>query len=249
MQVPCKLLAYPSPRYKSQAADARYDQRTRRQVPARIAEDMPVNIPSEGGSRWKVPVSSTFFSTRPKIFTFGFMRVRQDPPSEHGRNGPIWNVPQHPFAVPDEAVDKHVQEFEAQLNRCGISHLQKRRQPTIDLAGLDKNDLNAALQEAKSKGYDLVVLVLSKPNVGIYSAFKTLAERSVGLQTVCLVEKGMYGPRHTEYIMNVMMKVNLKLGGFTHSVESVRSYLEQDDVMVLGGKTLPYDRFGFQVHY
>ena len=30
------------------------------------------------------------------------------------------------------------------------------------------------------------------------------------------------------------MKVNLKLGGFTYSVESVQSYLSQSDIMILG---------------
>jgi eukaryotic translation initiation factor 2C len=83
-------------------------------------------------------------------------------------------------------------------------------------------------------GYNLVVLMLSKSDVGIYSAFKTLAERSAGLHSLCLVNKDMFGPRFQEYITNVMMKVNLKLGGFSHSVESVRSYLAQNDIMVLG---------------
>jgi eukaryotic translation initiation factor 2C len=115
---------------------------------------------------------------------------------------------------------------------------------------LERDHFDAALQEAKAKEYDLVVLILNDASTGIYSTFKTLADRTVGLQSLCPVDKKMAKEeRFGEYITNVMMKVNLKLGGCSHSVESFRSYLAQDEIMVLGGEFFPYHKLSFLAIY
>jgi eukaryotic translation initiation factor 2C len=187
----------------------------------------------DGGSRWKIPPDSRFFSTNPKAFKFGFMRVLRDT-----ERFEIFDARHHPFSPNENAVTEYVKEFEKQLTRCGLIDSQIDRQPTIHLLSLEKDDLEAALREAKAKDYDLVVLMLKDSSTGIYSTYKTLADRTVGLQSLCLVDKEMTDDRRfAEYITNIMMKVNLKLGGFSHSVESVRSYLARNDIMVLGGKT------------
>ncbi|CAO2651808.1 Nn.00g000910.m01.CDS01 [Neocucurbitaria sp. VM-36] len=69
----------------------------------------------------------------------------------------------------------------------------------------------------------LVVLLLKKRSIATYSAFKDVADRISGLQSVCVTEeKNRNKPPHDrgllQYFANVMMKVNLKQGGRNHTV-------------------------------
>ncbi|KAI4623448.1 hypothetical protein J4E80_003258 [Alternaria sp. BMP 0032] len=201
----------------------------------------PVTLPAAGGARWKVPPNSVFFSTKPKAFKFGFLHIRKDPlqdfQNELGVTIQDYPREQHTFAVDDGSVTKYSNEIVRQLNRCGLTATDIDLQLPTALQDLEIRDLEAALQTTKDNAYDLVILMLPKPNVGIYSRFKTLAERASGLQSVVVVSKFSAPDKNyllAECITNIMMKINLKLGGFTHSVEDVQSCLSQQDVMVLG---------------
>ncbi|KAF2122915.1 hypothetical protein BDV96DRAFT_656661 [Lophiotrema nucula] len=101
--------------------------------------------------------------------------------------------------------------------------------------------------KAKKPPANLVVLILPSPSIPAYSAFKSACDRLGGCQSLVLCEKkNLTGnplkcKRPTElvqYFGNVMMKINLKLGGRNHLVSDkgnsnpLRTMLK--DTIVLG---------------
>ena len=65
-------------------------------------------------------------------------------------------------------------------------------------------------QEAK---VSFVLVVLSRKSQNIYASVKRAGDVMVGLRTFCLVAKGTGINNHDQYLANVAMKINLKLGG------------------------------------
>jgi eukaryotic translation initiation factor 2C len=88
-----------------------------------------------------------------------------------------------------------------------------------------KEDIKEAIEQCKQQSADgkLVVLVLEKHNIPVYSAFKDIADRVAGLQSLCVTaeknsNKQIGNKGLSQYFANVMMKVNLKQGGRNHTV-------------------------------
>lgn len=70
---------------------------------------------------------------------------------------------------------------------------------------------------------------------------KDLADRKHGVHSLCLAEQYslLMKPKDkqhlfVEYITNVVMKINFKMGGITQSVDSVEGYMRENRVMLLG---------------
>ncbi|KAF2817716.1 Piwi-domain-containing protein [Mytilinidion resinicola] len=99
------------------------------------------------------------------------------------------------------------------------------------------SNLQRELDNAKKNSCNIVCLVLSKKNTDVYSEFKSMADRTTGVHTVCLCEDrllkfGEVKKDVMEHIANIAMKVNLKFGGTNHSVADISSFLK--DTLVLG---------------
>ena len=99
----------------------------------------------------------------------------------------------------------------------------------------------------KNPGGKLVILVLGERNILIYSAFKDVMDRDLGVQSVCLTEKPnldrsrkccKQAKEAGQYIGNVLMKLNLKSGGYNHTAgNQSRMYMVSsilEDTIVLG---------------
>ncbi|KAF1849518.1 Piwi-domain-containing protein [Cucurbitaria berberidis CBS 394.84] len=112
-------------------------------------------------------------------------------------------------------------------------------------------DIEMAINTCKNMANgQLVVLLLGKRNIPVYSAFKDVADRISGLQSVCVTEEKNRGKPATDkglgqYFSNVMMKVNLKQKGRNHTVcdnnkgggrlrEVLRSDPPKRGIMILG---------------
>jgi eukaryotic translation initiation factor 2C len=85
---------------------------------------------------------------------------------------------------------------------------------------------------------DIIILVLRSKDQAVYSEFKYLAERCYGFQMICMTEEANMSRGRIElrnldqYMGNVMMKANLKVGGINHSVTGIHQHL--NNTLVLG---------------
>ncbi|KOC07290.1 piwil3 protein [Aspergillus flavus AF70] len=108
----------------------------------------------------------------------------------------------------------------------------------------DTADLDNTLRGA-ANSLDLLYIVLPKKDSRWYPVIKRLCDVEYGLQTICSVgpklvaKKGQtmeqYDKSLDQYMRNVAMKFNLKLGGTNHVVDNLRlSIINEDKTMIVG---------------
>lgn len=132
---------------------------------------------------------------------------------------------------------KHLQQFGIMLNDSGI---QRGKHFARDLVVDDQNGIAAELKsrleelekytKEKGKRYPpLVLIVLPGSLVEPYRALKTYADTELGVHTVCVVGNGIKGQKNDrkfysqdpkQYFANVILKMNLKMGGINHKLAS-----------------------------
>lgn len=116
-------------------------------------------------------------------------------------------------------TDKFKTRITSQIAKCGFKGSQALHVTNPDLEeplrSMELRSIREKLEEAKKLGADLVVLVLQSYNVAAYRNFKSLTDRDLGMQSVCMTLKR---GREDEITTNIMMKVNLKFGGINHGV-------------------------------
>lgn len=91
------------------------------------------------------------------------------------------------------------------------------------------------MTKAKAQGANFIILVLEKQSTTAYSNFKDLADRIIGLHSMCIVfkvDKKTEEPFGDQQWGNLMMKVNLKCGGINHTSPDVSKLMV--DTLVLG---------------
>lgn len=94
-------------------------------------------------------------------------------------------------------------------------------------------DLGAALKTMKDQGALLVILVIRQADRSLYCEFKNIAERLIGIQSICIVERLTKPDKFfIQYMQNISMKLNLKLGGVNHTALQPNERLI--DTMILG---------------
>ncbi|KAK7517215.1 ribonuclease H-like domain-containing protein [Phyllosticta citriasiana] len=79
------------------------------------------------------------------------------------------------------------------------------------------DEIRRGLSEAQKHGASLVILLMKNSSTPAYSEFKTVADRGVGMQSICLA-KYWKSKNKAGYLTNVGMKVNLKPGNFNTSI-------------------------------
>ncbi|KAE8366363.1 ribonuclease H-like domain-containing protein [Aspergillus caelatus] len=108
----------------------------------------------------------------------------------------------------------------------------------------DTADLENRLKGAADK-LDLLYIIFPEKDSRWYPGIKRLCEVEYGLQTICsvgprLVAKegqlvDQYDKALDQYMRNVAMKFNLKLGGTNHVVDNLRlSIINEDKTMIVG---------------
>lgn len=138
-----------------------------------------------------------------------------------------------PFNQPE--MSAIMQEFHQGLRRIGIDAQPPAPPERLQLQHPDDPALNTYLKGAVGR-VQLLFIILPESNIPLYKRIKTLADRDFGLHNVCAVgtklakEKG-----RPQYIANVALKFNLKLGGVNQKVENKNiGIIEQDKTMVVG---------------
>jgi eukaryotic translation initiation factor 2C len=135
---------------------------------------------------------------------------------------PVPYVVLHERYVDPDHITQIRQNFDRQLQGLGVGtpdHLE-----TVRLSSQD--DIRKGLREAQNQKAALVILVLQQKSQNTYSSFKYLADRVFGIPSIVMVtsnnqHKGNWNPQGlNQYIGNIMMKANLKMGGINHSAVS-----------------------------
>ncbi|PVI04669.1 Piwi-domain-containing protein [Periconia macrospinosa] len=165
------------------------------------------NTPAGGITRWKIPRVGFYTKSNKTELKFCFIVGR---------------------GISPNTISNYAGKIVTYISNCGIRPQAMKQLPNIDITS--DTAIDGALQTAKNRGAFLVFLAMKSKSIPTYSTFKDLADRKYGLQTVCLAQM----PKNIdEYMQNVSMKLNLKLGGINHSVDTVQSILS-NNTMVLG---------------
>ncbi|KAJ4376118.1 hypothetical protein N0V83_001399 [Neocucurbitaria cava] len=147
--------------------------------------------------------------------------------------------------VEDHTIDVYQKVFADRIKVHGVAGgarcVARRRLPSHHKVGPIawmpkthqelKEDIRESIERCKefnaNASFDanasLVVLLLRQRSIPVYSAFKDVADRIAGLQSLCVTEEKNQGKQEDnrdlqQYFSNVMMKVNLKQGGRNHTV-------------------------------
>jgi eukaryotic translation initiation factor 2C len=89
----------------------------------------------------------------------------------------------------------------------------------------------AIMEQARKKRADFVMLFLEKRSAPGYAYFKTLADCTYGMHSVCVTYDAKRGFT-PQYWANIAMKINLKAGGLNHTVDGVEAGMS--NTLVLG---------------
>ncbi|EOA82417.1 uncharacterized protein SETTUDRAFT_173223 [Exserohilum turcica Et28A] len=128
-----------------------------------------------------------------------------------------------------------MEEFHYGLRKIGINADPPLPSERLQLKGPDDPNLDSYLKDTARK-VQLLFVILPEANIPLYKQIKTLADRDHGLHNVCAVGSKLAKPKgRDQYIANVALKFNLKLGGVNQKVENKNlGIIEQNKTMVVG---------------
>jgi hypothetical protein len=132
-----------------------------------------------------------------------------------------------------------IRSFHQMLNTCGL-----RADPPSPASGLSINlfdddganfrNLDGELNRAKLQKLRLLLVILPTQRRETYAQIKTLADTRYGIHTVCVVaEKIAKG--QPQYMANVALKVNLKMGGANQTLSPANLGIVRDGKTMIVG--------------
>ena len=146
-----------------------------------------------------------------------------------------------------EKVQGLVTGFRNKLTACGMAVPNSPRifrtpplPPPRQDPGRRKalNFIEKTIQDLKKlEEPQMILFLLSRRDDFIYPGIKTLCDTKLGLHSVCMqLEKALKEPKkQDQYLSNVALKVNTKLGGINHTVdEGALEWLKTAPTMVVG---------------
>lgn len=125
--------------------------------------------------------------------------------------------------------------FQEALTTLGINmgKLQPREKAIVGGdRGYAEVDNKIKVLAARAK---LLIVVLPAVDTALYKRIKLVGDVEVGVHTVCVVFQNFMKERNDQYLANVGLKINLKLGGVNQVAEPKGTKLIQEDkTMVVG---------------
>lgn len=130
----------------------------------------------------------------------------------------------NPYNRPNNNPGDLMDEFKRELTKTGINYSNPVALRSHSIEIRDETDAEKVFKEAsqsKSKINLLLVVLPRKTTAPIYGAIKRLGDITYGIATICVDGQKLSGStgRNGQYIANVAMKFNLKLGGNNHFVK------------------------------
>ncbi|RMZ71484.1 Stem cell self-renewal Piwi [Pyrenophora seminiperda CCB06] len=134
-----------------------------------------------------------------------------------------------------QALGDVMQEFYQGLIKIGLNVDAPNPGKRLLLNHPDDPGLEPFLKAAADNN-DLLFIVLPEASVPLYKRIKSLADKKYGLHTICSVASKLAKDRgRDQYIANVALKINLKLGGINQIVENKNlGIIDQGKTMVVG---------------
>ncbi|KAF5700184.1 putative argonaute like post-transcriptional silencing QDE-2 [Fusarium mundagurra] len=126
-------------------------------------------------------------------------------------------------------------EFHAALQKIGVNAAQPFPGQRLQLQHPDDPALGSTLQRAAG-ALDLLFIILPGANIPLYKRIKTIADKNYGIHTICSVGSKLLKDRgRDQYMANVALKFNLKLGGINQMVENKNlGIIDQNKTMIVG---------------
>ena len=125
--------------------------------------------------------------------------------------------------------------FHDALRKIGVNATPPLLGQRLQLQHPDDPAISSTLQRA-ARALDLLFIILPEANIPLYKRIKTLADKEYGIHTICAVGPKLAKDRgRDQYMANVALKFNLKLGGINQTVESKDlGIVDQNKTMVVG---------------
>ncbi|KAJ8123081.1 hypothetical protein ONZ43_g881 [Nemania bipapillata] len=133
----------------------------------------------------------------------------------------------------EEELDNLFASFGKLLGSMGIQAGGKLKSKAIQLTGTDDTDLEYWIERA-SRNVQLLFVILPESPIPLYNRVKYLGDVKYGMHTICIVGSKM-DKGGDQYLRNVALKANLKLGGENHFVQPQSlGLISEDKTMVVG---------------
>ncbi|QGA17407.1 hypothetical protein EYB26_005078 [Talaromyces marneffei] len=134
-----------------------------------------------------------------------------------------------------ESLGAVMTEFYEALKRMGVVVSPPLAGQRLLLQHPDDHAISSILQRAAG-ALDLLYVILPQANTTLYKRIKTLADKDFGIHTICSVASKLAKERgRDQYMANIALKFNLKLGGINQIVENRNlGIVDQNKTMVVG---------------
>ncbi|KAL7268875.1 hypothetical protein RUND412_008489 [Rhizina undulata] len=192
-------------------------------VPARVLPSPTINYGNSSmqvtGAAWNL--RGVKFALGVKMDNWAILTIQDDRP---------------PNINPKEVEDN----FSRMCRSCGMNVNNASALKTIKIPfsareqGQISDYLRQPFQEFKQRGVKIILILLSNNDKAIYSAIKYCGDTKYGIGTVCtLIPK--IGKLSPQYLANIALKFNLKLGGRNHILKPVDlGPLANGNTMIIG---------------
>lgn len=142
----------------------------------------------------------------------------------------------HKDAFDQNSLMAVMKEFHGGLIKIGINAQPPAPGSRLQPAHVDDPAIGMRLKEIAGAGNQLLVIILPDVDAPLYKRVKTLADQTYGLHTICCVGQKLAKDRgRDQYIANVALKINLKIGGINQILEPRNLHVvDQNKTMVLG---------------
>jgi eukaryotic translation initiation factor 2C len=130
-----------------------------------------------------------------------------------------------------------IRQFHQMLNTCGLRADPPSSGLSLDLQeddGQNMKNLDVQFQRARQQRLRLLLVILPTQRRETYAQIKTLADTRYGIHTVCVVADKI-AKGQAQYMANVALKVNLKMGGANQTLAPASLGIIRDGkTMVVG---------------
>ncbi|KXX76832.1 Protein argonaute 5 [Madurella mycetomatis] len=145
------------------------------------------------------------------------------------------SLPDHRDAFDRAGLAAVIRRFGDTLSATGITVEPPSPGYRLVMNAPDDMQLDQYLKNA-AKALDLLLIVLPESNTPIYNRIKRCCDKDYGIHTVCVVGRKLAKERcQDQFLANVALKLNLKLGGNNQLVDSARlGIVNEDKTMIVG---------------
>lgn len=136
--------------------------------------------------------------------------------------------------ITEELAGEFVEKLGKVLESTGITVPKSLPSRELRLDGMEDPELEARFKKAAVHNVSLLFVILPAGPTPLYNRIKQLGDVKYGIHTICSVGSKIV-KASDQYLRNVALKVNLKLGGDNHLVQRENlGLIAEDKTMVVG---------------